>query len=813
MFTAVPRCGWPPRLGRKRLSRVQVARRLRFETLETRLAMMAAPLVEAGGPYTVPEGGTIVLAGSAVDPDGDPLTYRWDLDGDGVFGETVTARGDERGPTPTFVATGLDGPSSRTVTLRVSDSGGLVGEDTAVIDVENAAPTVGVFNVPAAANEGQLVSFVAIATDPAGTLDTLSYTWTVTRPDGSTNTFSGPPASFRFGRDGVYTVQVVASDEDGGVSAPRIATVVVANLPPAAIPGGPYSVPENGTITLAGSGADPGGPDEALTFAWDLDNDRVHGETGADALRGDEIGPTPTFRAAGLRADTVFLIALRVTDDDGASQTRTVGISITAAPADRDPVADAGGPYQIEAGSNLALDASRSFDPDVGDQITSYEWDFNSDGTYDASTVGPTYAALWSELAGLGVGDHEVTLRVTDSTGRSSTDTAVLSIVDTVAPVVVVVRAPGSEPNARGWNNSSVTISYMALDEGSGLASPATGSFTFDLEGDNQSHTFTVVDLAGNSTSFTFGDVRIDKTPPAVELSPASGSYVPGTSYSWSAIDPLSGVGESTLFIDTSAQAVAATGTAMMTPGTHTISLSAVDLAGNSASATQTYTVVGAGLVAGELVVVGTDGDDRIDIKATKRGLQVLFDGVSQGFFPANVDRVIAHGLGGDDTIRAKGLRLPVRFLGGDGDDRLAGGRADDILLGESGDDVLLGRSGRDLLIGGAGRDHLIGKSAILINGTTAYDEELAALEVILQTWSDPRLSYSARVARIEAGLGDDSIRLSTKTGSHTVFGDAEADKLIGRGDGNWFFAESGVDKTVPKQKPAKPDKSRPEKV
>jgi Ca2+-binding RTX toxin-like protein len=767
--------------------------------------MMAAPLVEAGGPYTVPEGSTVVLAGSAVDPDGDALTYRWDLDGDGVFGETVTARGDERGPTPTFVATGLDGPTSRTVTLRVSDSTGLVGEDTAVINVENAAPTVGGFNVPATANEGQLVSLNATATDPAGALDTLSYAWTVTDPDGADSTFAGRPISFRFGRDGVYTVQVVASDEDGGVSAPRIATLVVANLPPVAIPGGPYSVPENGTITLAGSGTDPGGPDEPLTFAWDLDNDRVHGETGADALRGDEIGPTPTFSAAGLRANTVFLIALRVTDEDGASQTRSVGISITA--VDRPPVAEAGGPYQIEAGSNLSLDASGSFDSDVGDQITSYEWDFNGDGTYDASTASPIYVASWSALAGLGVGDHLVTLRVTDSTGRSSTDTAVLTIVDTIAPVIVATRAPGSEANAHGWNNSSVTITYTAVDEGSGLASPATGSFTFHLEGDNQSHTFTVVDLAGNTTSITFGDVRIDKTPPAVQLSPASGSYVPGTSYSWSAIDPLSGVGQSTLTVDTSAQTVAATGTALMTPGTHTISLSAVDLAGNSASVTQTYTVVGAGLVAGDLVVVGTDGDDRIDIKATKRGLQVLFDGVSQGFFPANVDRVIVHGLDGDDTIRAKGLRQPVRFFGGDGDDLLVGGAADDILLGGPGDDVLLGGAGRDLLIGGAGRDHLIGKSAILINGTTAYDEQLAALELILQTWSDPRLSYSARVARIEAGLGEDSVRLSTKAGSRTVFDDAEADKLIGRRDGNWFFAESGVDKTVPKQKPDKPDK------
>src|SRR5207248_2797658 len=39
-----------------------------------------APTANGGGPYTVPEGGSVTLTGSGSDPDaGDGLTYLWDL--------------------------------------------------------------------------------------------------------------------------------------------------------------------------------------------------------------------------------------------------------------------------------------------------------------------------------------------------------------------------------------------------------------------------------------------------------------------------------------------------------------------------------------------------------------------------------------------------------------------------------------------------------------------------------------------------------------------------------------------------------------
>jgi len=98
-----------------------------------------APLVDAAGPYGVAYGGTVGLQGTFSDvgslDSSANATVSWDLDGDGTFGETGEAatRGDEITLTPTFAA-----PASLaqyTVTLRVTDKDGSIGQDTAVVAV------------------------------------------------------------------------------------------------------------------------------------------------------------------------------------------------------------------------------------------------------------------------------------------------------------------------------------------------------------------------------------------------------------------------------------------------------------------------------------------------------------------------------------------------------------------------------------------------------------------------------------------------------------------------------------------------------
>jgi glucose/arabinose dehydrogenase len=107
--------------------------------------------------------------GSA-DPEGHPLTYSWDLDGNGTFGDATT-------PTATYTYT-----SSGTYTagLRVVDDQGATGTATVTVTVGNTPP-VPVIDTPSSSltwKVGDAISFSGHATDAQdGTLPASALSW------------------------------------------------------------------------------------------------------------------------------------------------------------------------------------------------------------------------------------------------------------------------------------------------------------------------------------------------------------------------------------------------------------------------------------------------------------------------------------------------------------------------------------------------------------------------------------------------------------------------------------------------------------
>lgn len=85
------------------------------------------PHAKAGGPYQACNGDQVALdASKSVDVDGDVLTYEWDLNGDGIYGDAA-------GVSPTFTPPYI--VSDLIVSLRVTDSGGLTSEDFTTVHV------------------------------------------------------------------------------------------------------------------------------------------------------------------------------------------------------------------------------------------------------------------------------------------------------------------------------------------------------------------------------------------------------------------------------------------------------------------------------------------------------------------------------------------------------------------------------------------------------------------------------------------------------------------------------------------------------
>jgi PKD repeat protein len=154
------------------------------------------------------------------------------------------------------------------------------------------------------------------------------------------------------------------------------------------------------------------------------------------------------FDSEGPDAEYVYVkpgtyqAALRVTDDNAKTHSDTAFVTITVQTANVPPYANAGGPYYLDSGSNLALSAAASFDPD-SDPIVSYSWDLDADGAYDDATgVNPTIT--WTQLAGIGigVGQRTIGLKAVDSQGNSGYAASTLTVYATVAAAIKMSGSP-----------------------------------------------------------------------------------------------------------------------------------------------------------------------------------------------------------------------------------------------------------------------------------------------------------------------------------------------------------------------------------
>jgi len=315
------------------------------------------------------------------------------------------------------------------------------------------ALSFGVTNLPPVANAGpdqtvpdsgsdgvELITLNGSASsDPDGSM--LAYQW---REGTSVLAFEASPSIFL--TVGVHTLTLQVTDDRGATGTDTVVISVRADTPPTANAGADQTVTDgdgNGaeTVTLDGS-ASSDADGSIVSYEWSEGGSVF--STGAS--------PSVSF-AVGAHT-----LTLRVTDDQGATGTDTVVVTVNARP-NTPPTANAGADQTVtdtdgNGVETVTLNGGAS--SDIDGSIVRYEW-------REGSTVLATIAAPSVTLM---VGTHTLTLTVTDNNEATASDTVVVTINPFAASSTHVGDLDGSASSDRSvWTARVIITVHNAIHQ------------------------------------------------------------------------------------------------------------------------------------------------------------------------------------------------------------------------------------------------------------------------------------------------------------------------------------------------------------
>lgn len=319
----------------------------------------------------------------------------------------------------------------------------------------NQLPTVNLGNNRTITLPSNSISITGTAADADGSIS--SFRWSQVSGPNTATIANGTTATATFSNlvQGTYSFRLTVTDNDGGTTAATVSVTVnpevVQNTPPVANAGNAItiSLPTN-TATLSGSGTDEDGT--ISSFRWR----QISGPNTATINNAAVAG---TLISALVQGSYSF--RLTVTDNDGATHSDDVTVTVNPAPVDNAaPVSNAGSNRNITLPTNSTNISGSG--TDVDGTIASYRWrQMNGPNTATIANA----AAAGTSVSGLIQGTYTFRLTVTDNDGATHSDDM----------NVTVNPAPNQAPSVSAGRNRTISLPTSSTNI-SGSATDADGT-------------------------------------------------------------------------------------------------------------------------------------------------------------------------------------------------------------------------------------------------------------------------------------------------------------------------------------------------
>jgi 4-hydroxy-3-methylbut-2-enyl diphosphate reductase IspH len=325
-------------------------------------------------------------------------------------------------------------------------------------------------------------------------------------------------------------------------------------------------------------------------------------------------------------------------------------------------------------------------------------------------------------------GSTNVTWTVTDTSGNISQTTQTVTLIDTTSPEISVPADIVAE--ATSLSGNMIELGEATGYDIMGITSITEHPARFFTLGETTIE-WTVVDTSGNSASATQTVTIVDTTAPSITAPSSITMEATSTNSNIVALgNPVSSDLVDIPSISNNAPDVFPLGETIVT-------WIAIDTSGNSASATQTVTIIDTTspelTIPEDIIISAFDLEKQVEVGEAQAddlpGSILTITNDAPNSFPLgdtvvtwNVSDEFGNSVSSEQTISVQPCGKPLSYynqmfgtpaadtiIGTDVADLIFAFAGDDMIFGGEGNDCIIGGDGEDLIFGNAGGDHLIG--------------------------------------------------------------------------------------------------------